>query len=84
MHFFLATISLLGPVVLSQSTSIIAVTTTQTTTTTASGTTTGACDNFCGACVVYGGYGSIAYTNTVIDGTSSPSTTTAVSEPQST
>ncbi|TKA82737.1 hypothetical protein B0A55_01089 [Friedmanniomyces simplex] len=50
-----------------QSTTVVAVTATTTVTQTATNTdgAQGACNNFYGACVVYGGYGNPSYTTTI-------------------
>ena len=51
-----------------QSTTVVDVTATTTVTATTSGGSNGACNNFYGACVVYGGYGSASYTTTMYAG----------------
>jgi len=55
----------------STSTTIVAITATTTVTQTATGTE-GACDNFYGACVIYGSYGSTAEYTTTVYGTPLP------------
>ncbi|KAK1073205.1 hypothetical protein LTR12_010816 [Friedmanniomyces endolithicus] len=66
-----------------QSTTVVAVTATNTITHTATNTdgAQGACNNFYGACVVYGGSGDAAYTNTIY--ATGPSTTYATQTPTS-
>ena len=62
-------LALLIPLTAAQSTTVIAVTATATTTVTQTATNTegaqGACNNFYGACVVYGGPGNPSYTTTI-------------------
>ncbi|KAK0270866.1 hypothetical protein LTR35_013918 [Friedmanniomyces endolithicus] len=66
-----------------QSTTVVAVTATSTITHTATNTdgAQGACNNFYGACVVYGGSGDAAYTTTIY--ATGPSTTYATPTPTS-
>ncbi|KAK1069328.1 hypothetical protein LTR74_004894 [Friedmanniomyces endolithicus] len=66
-----------------QSTTVVAVTATSTITHTATNTdgAQGACNNFYGACVVYGGAGDAAYTTTIY--ATGPSTTYTTSTPTS-
>ncbi|KAK0353912.1 hypothetical protein LTR91_008247 [Friedmanniomyces endolithicus] len=62
-----------------QSTTVVAVTATSTITQTATNTdgVQGACNNFYGACVVYGGSGDAAYTTTIYATGPSPTHTTS-------
>lgn len=64
---------------------LTSVTSTQTVYATTTASNSGACDNFYGACVVYGNGGSAAYTITVYASSSpTPHTTTAYTSPTST
>ena len=83
MRFLLA-LTLLCTCALSVSTTVVEVTATTTVTASASGNESGACDNFYGACVVYGGYGSAAYTTTVYAGSATRTVTTTTGQQTST